>query len=103
MRLLYGPGYEPGRTVLALLAALAALHLLCEVLDQALFARGSAWLAALGWAAGLPATALSLVLLQTDLLHRVSVSLALGAAVACAAYLLLYLAVRRLPETGTGY
>ena len=95
MRLLYGPDFEIDRGVLVLLGTLTAFYLLGEVLNQALFARGLARLAALGWLVGLGASLASFALLRMDVLERVSLSLALGAAVAVAAQAALYLAARR--------
>lgn len=97
MSVLYGPGFEVGREVLVALALLAAFYILCEVLNQALFARGLGWLAALGWFLGLPVTALVLALLDGEILHRVSYALALGALAAAIAQTALYLLARRRP------
>lgn len=72
----------PERAVLVLLAALAALYLLCDLLNQVLFARGLARLSLLAWLFGVPASALCLVLVEADdLLLRVSGSLVVGIAV----------------------
>jgi O-antigen/teichoic acid export membrane protein len=94
MRLLYGPRFEASREVLVALAALAAFYLVSELLNQALFARGHARLAALGWLAGLPVSAISLALLRTDILEQVSYSLALGTFVAAVSQAAFYLAAR---------
>jgi O-antigen/teichoic acid export membrane protein len=95
MRLLYGPDFEIDRSVLVLLGTLTAFYLLGEVLNQALFARGLARLAALGWLVGLSASLASFALLRMGVLERVSLALALGAAVAVMAQTALYLAARR--------
>jgi O-antigen/teichoic acid export membrane protein len=86
--------FQAGRGLLVSLAALAAFYLLSETLNQALFARGRARLAALGWALGLPASALCMAALGGDLLLRVAISLAVGAFVAASAQALFYLGSR---------
>ncbi len=48
------------------------------MLNQALFARALGRLAALAWLAALPVSALCVVLLRTEILYRISVSLVLG-------------------------
>ncbi len=102
MWLLYGPAFEASREVLVALAALAAFYLISDLLNQALFARGHARLAALGWLAGLPVSAVSLVLLRTDILERVSYSLALGTFVAAVSQAAFYLATRKRPAAASG-
>lgn len=97
IKIFAGSDFDASREVLAALAALAAFYLLGEVLNQALFARSLARLAALGWAVGLASSLASLAVLRMDLLERVSFSLALGAAAAVLAQAALYLLVRR-PE-----
>ncbi len=97
IKIFAGRDFDASREMLAALAALAAFYLLGEVLNQALFARGLARLAALGWAVGLASSLASLAVLRMDLLERVSFSLALGAAAAVVAQAALYLLVRR-PE-----
>ncbi len=80
-----GTAFEPERAVLVLLAALAALYLLCDLLNQVLFARGLARLSLLAWLFGVPASALCLVFVEADdLLLRVSGSLVVGIAVVAA-------------------
>ena len=80
MRLVYGSGIEVSRGVLTVLAALAACLLLCELLNQVLFATGLAWAAAGSWLLGLAVTAgLTLASQEVDLLERVSYALAFGA------------------------
>ncbi len=94
MGLLYGPGFETGRGPLVALALLAASSLLCEVLDQALFARGEARLAALSWLPGvIVAVAVALTLgtgTGGDPVSAVSLALALGGISAAAAHAVLY-------------
>ena len=97
MRLLYGPGFDASREVLVMLAVLAAFYLMCDLLNQALFARGSAWLAALGWLIGLLVSATCMTLLRIEVLERISYSLALGALAAAAAQAAFYLATRERP------
>ncbi|MBA2376862.1 MAG: oligosaccharide flippase family protein [Rubrobacter sp.] len=95
MRLLYGPGFEAERNLLALLAALAALYLICEVISQALFALGEQRRAALAWLLGLPVSAVFAVIFQTDLVYRASYALALGVAAAAVAMAAFYLLARK--------
>jgi O-antigen/teichoic acid export membrane protein len=102
MRLLYGPRFEASREVLVALAALAAFYLMSDLLNQALFARGHARLAALGWLLGLPVSAGSLILLSTGILERVSYSLALGTLTAAVAQATFYLATQERPARATG-
>ena len=102
LKLVYGPEFDAGTTVLTLLATLAACYLLTETLSQALFALGRARLAALGWLVGLPvAGAVMLLLDAAGPLELVSWALALGAAAAALGQATLYLTVRRgSPDTG---
>lgn len=102
MRLLYGPEFDASRKVLVALAMLAAFYLMSETLNQALFARGDARLAALGWALGPPVSAVALAVLRTGVLERVSYALALGALAAAIAQAAFYLATRRRGEPLTG-
>lgn len=96
MRLLYGPGFGVGREVLVPLAALAGLYLLCEVLNQALFARGLGSRAALGWLCGVPAAAASLAVFSgASPVPRVAHALTAGVLAAALAQLALYLDARR--------
>lgn len=97
LKIFAGRDFDASREMLATLALLAAFYLLAEVLNQALFARNQARLAALGWAVGLVSSVVSLAALQTDVLERVSLSLALGAGAAVVAQAVLYLIARR-PE-----
>lgn len=97
IRLFAGSDFDTSRGVLVALALLAALYLLAETLNQALFALGHARLAALGWLVGLPVCAVCMALPVADLLYRVSFSLALGACAAAAAQAAFYLMVRRRP------
>lgn len=81
MKVVYGSDLAAGRGLLTVLALLAALLLLCELLNQVLYALGYAWTAAAGWLVGLAVTAaLLLVVPRSDLLSEVSLALALGAA-----------------------
>jgi len=91
---LFAPDFEASRGMLVGLAALAAFYILSDTLNQALFASGKGRLAVLGWLVGLPVCALCLALLGTDMLERVSYSLALGTLGAAAAQAALYLATR---------
>ena len=95
MTLLYGPGFETGRGTLVALAVLAAASLLCEVLDQALFARSQTRLAALAWIFGLAVAAVFALGRSGggggELVFGISLALALGAASAAAAHAILYI------------
>lgn len=93
--LVYGPDFDAGRGVLTLLAALAACYLLTETLSQALFALGRAYLASLGWLLGLPAAAVVMFLSGAGTLDRVSLALAIGAAIAALGQAMFYLLARR--------
>lgn len=95
IKLFAGRDFDASREMLATLAALAAFYLIAEVLNQALFARGQARLAALGWAVGLVSTLASLAVLRTGVLERVSFSLAFGAGAAVVMQTVLYLGARR--------
>jgi O-antigen/teichoic acid export membrane protein len=102
MKLFAGPDFEVSHRVLVGLAALAAFYLMSDMINQALFARARARLAALGWMVGLPVSAVSLALLRMDILERVSYSLALGTLAAAAAQAVFYLATRERPAEATG-
>jgi O-antigen/teichoic acid export membrane protein len=95
MSLFAGSGFEASRALLVTLAVLAAFYLMCDMLNQGLFALGRARLAALGWLIGLLVSACSLALLATEILERVSYSLALGALAAAVSQAAFYLVVRR--------
>ena len=86
--------------VLVALASLAAFYLVSETVSQALFALGRPHLAALGWFTGLPVCAAVLLSLNGDLVDRVSISLAAGAAATAAAQTALYILARRTGEPG---
>ncbi len=81
MRLAFGEDARMGRGLLAVLAVLAAVYLLNELLNQVLFARGLAPLAATAWMLGLLATGAGIAVLRLDLLARVTYSLTLGSIV----------------------
>src|SRR3712207_6150904 len=91
LKVFAGDRYEADNALLALLAALAAFYLLAETLNQALYALGRGRLAAVGWVAGLLSAALCVLLIRTDLIERISVSLVVGAAVAALAKVVFYL------------
>jgi O-antigen/teichoic acid export membrane protein len=80
MRLTFGSDAAMDRGLLTTLALLAALYLLNELLNQMLFARGFAALAAVGWVLGLLATGVGIAVLSQELLTRVAYALTLGAA-----------------------
>jgi O-antigen/teichoic acid export membrane protein len=95
LRLFAGDEFVVGRAVLVALAAMAAFYLLSETVSQTLFALGRGRLAALGWFAGLLASAVCLTVLGVDVVERVSYSLAVGTFVAAVAQAAFYLALRR--------
>jgi len=97
LKLFAGERYQADNSLLALLAALAAFYLLAETLNQALYALGRGRLAAAGWLLGLLSAALCVLVLNTDLIERISVSLVVGAVVAALAQVIFYLAARRRP------
>jgi O-antigen/teichoic acid export membrane protein len=97
LRLFAGRDFETGRNVLVALASLAALYLLSEMLNQALFALGRERLAALGWLAGLTTSAVCVVVLYGSVVERVAYAVAIGAAVAALAQIVFYLASRGRP------
>jgi O-antigen/teichoic acid export membrane protein len=97
LKLFAGRAFEAENTLLATLAALAAFYLLSETLNQALFALGRGRLAAAGWVVGLLSAALCVLVLRTDLIERISLSLVVGAAVAAGAQVIFYLAARGRP------
>ena len=100
MRLFAGSEFDASREVLVTLALLAAFYLMCDMLNQALFALGRARRAALGWLIGLLVSAASVAVLGVDILERVSYSLALGALAAAAAQSAFYAAT---PKGATAY
>lgn len=89
-----GSDFGVGRGVLVALAALAAFYLLSDMLNQALFARALGRLAALAWLAALPVSALCMVLLRTEILYRISVSLVLGVVTVAVLQTVFYLLTR---------
>jgi O-antigen/teichoic acid export membrane protein len=95
LRLFAGDEFVVGRAVLVALAAMAAFYLLSETVSQTLFALGRGRLAALGWFAGLLASAVCLTVLGVAVVERVSYSLAVGTFVAAVAQAAFYLALRR--------
>ena len=97
LKLFAGRDFEADNTLLATLAALAAFYLLSETLNQALFALGRGRLAAAGWVVGLLSAVLCVLVLRTDLIERISLSLVVGAAVAALAQVIFYLIARGRP------
>jgi O-antigen/teichoic acid export membrane protein len=95
LKLFAGDEFVVGRAVLVALAVMAAFYLLSETVSQSLFALGRGRLAALGWFAGLLASAACLATLGVGVVERVSYSLALGTLVAAVAQAAFYLTVRR--------
>jgi O-antigen/teichoic acid export membrane protein len=77
---------------------MAAFYLLSETVSQGLFALGRGRLAALGWLAGLLASAVCLTTLGIDVVERVSYSLAVGTFSAAVTQGVFYLSLRRRAE-----
>jgi O-antigen/teichoic acid export membrane protein len=102
MRLFAGREFDASREMLVTLAVLAAFYLMCDMLNQALFALGHARLAAFGWLIGLLVSAAGVAVLNVDILERVSYSLALGTLAAAASQAAFYLATRERPATANG-
>lgn len=78
MKLLYGSEFSLSRELLAVLAVFIACHLLCVLLNQILFAKERAWFAAASWFLGISVAAGATLILQAELLSRVSYALAFG-------------------------
>jgi O-antigen/teichoic acid export membrane protein len=94
-----GASFEADRDLLVALGLLAALYLLCDALNQALFAIGRTRLAALAWLLALPVAALGLFgFAGLDLLYRVSYALVLGILAVAIAQAAFYLAARGRPQ-----
>jgi O-antigen/teichoic acid export membrane protein len=102
MRLFAGREFDASREMLVTLAVLAAFYLMCDMLNQALFALGHARLAAFGWLIGLLVSAAGVAVLNVDILERVSYSLALGTLAAATSQAAFYLATRERPATANG-
>jgi O-antigen/teichoic acid export membrane protein len=94
LKLFAGEEFVASRAVLVALAAMAAFYLLSETVSQGLFALGRGRLAALGWFAGLLASAACLATLGVGVVERVSYSLLLGTFVAALVQAASYLAAR---------
>ena len=102
MRLFAGREFDASRGMLVTLAVLAAFYLMCDLLNQALFALGRTRLAALGWLIGLLVSTVCVVALNMGILERVSYSLALGTLAAAAAQAAFYLATRERRARSNG-
>gem|GEM_PF-587538 len=95
MRLAFGDDVAMSRGLLTVLALLAAFYLLNELLNQVLFARGLASLAAAGWVLGFFATAGGVLFIKAELLARVSYALTLGLMVTTLALASMHLLTSR--------
>jgi O-antigen/teichoic acid export membrane protein len=103
LRIYAGQEFETSPSVLVALAAMAAFYLLSETVSQSLFALGRGRLAALGWFAGLLASAACLAMLGVGVVERVSYSLAVGTFAAAAVQGVFYLRLRRqVADTRSG-
>lgn len=102
MRIFAGADFEADRSLLVALAALAAVYLLSDVLNQALFARDMTRLCAVAWVLGIPVFAVCLALLDGELLIRISASLVTGIAAVVLAQTIFYLAARERPARRVG-
>jgi O-antigen/teichoic acid export membrane protein len=94
LRLFAGAEFDASLAVLVALATMAAFYLLSDAFNQGLFALGQGRLAALGWFAGLLASALCLTVLGVGVVERVAYSLALGTFVAAVAQGMFYVGTR---------
>ncbi len=101
MPLLYGSEARMSRDLLVVLAILAALYLMGELLNQVLFARGLTPYAAGSWLLGVVGTGVATLLIQTELLHRISYALAVGSAVTVLSLAASHLLTRRSRPLGT--
>ena len=95
IKLAAGPGYNPSRGLLMTLAALAALYLICDLMNQTLFARGLGRLSVVAWVSSLPVAGLLMALLNVPVLYRISIPLVVGVAVVAALQATLYLLATR--------
>lgn len=95
LKLFGGSKYEVGPDVLVALALLAALYLLCDLLNQILFACGLERPASMAWLAGVPVAVVCAVLLRSDVVFGISASLVAGIAVVAVVQAAVYMAARR--------
>ena len=95
IKLAAGHDYNPSRSLLMSLAALAAFYLICDLMNQTLFARGLGRLAALAWVSSLPFAGICLAVLNVPILYRVSISLVIGVAVVAVLQATFYLLATR--------
>jgi O-antigen/teichoic acid export membrane protein len=95
LRIYAGQDFETSPSVLVALAAMAAFYLLSETVSQGLFTLGRGRLAALGWFAGLLASAVCLATLGVGVVEQVSYSLAAGTFAAAVVQGVFYLSLRR--------
>lgn len=94
-----GASFEADRGLLVALGLLAALYLMCDALNQALFALGRTQAAALAWLLALPVAAVGLLGFGgLELLYRVSYALVLGMLAVAMAQAAFYLAARGRPQ-----
>ena len=104
IKLAAGSDYNPGRGLLMSLAALAALYLICDLMNQALFARGLGRFATLAWVSSLPVAGLFLAVMEVPVLYRISLSLVVGVVTVAILQTVFYLVTRkrrdRKPATG---
>jgi O-antigen/teichoic acid export membrane protein len=95
LKIYAGHEFKTSPSVLVALAAMAVFYLLSETVSQSLFALGRGRLAALGWFAGLLASAACLLTLGVGVVERVSYSLAVGTFAAAVVQAGFYLALRK--------
>ena len=103
LKLFGGAKYEADQGMLVTLAMLAALYILCDLMNQALFARGLGRLAALAWVSSLPFAGICMAVLNMPILYRVSISLVIGVAIVAVLQATFYLlATRKGRHAGSG-
>lgn len=102
MRLVYGSKFAVSQELLTVLAMLAAFYLLCELLNQVLFARGLAWGAVASWVLGVFVAIGATLVLQNEILSRVSYALTFATiSVAVTQMIFLFKSRHRTVHDGT--
>ncbi len=92
---LAGRDFNASRGLLMSLAALAAFYLICDLMNQVLFARGLGRLAVTAWVSSLPVVGLLMALLSVQTLYRISISLVVGVVIVAVLQTTFYLLATR--------
>ena len=92
---LAGKDFDAGRALLMSLAALAAFYLICDLMNQVLFARGLGRLAVAAWVSSLPVAGICMAVLDVEVLYRISISLVVGVCVVAILQTTFYLLATR--------